>query len=559
MGATNCPETPRQRMITMMYLVYTAMLALNVSAEVVNGFKTVGNAMTRSNENLQVKLDDTYENFALALKNSPDKVQMQYDKAQRVKALSNEMEGYIDSIIYTFVGQLESKAKINYDPTNPKLVREIDFRNPDGTTNLDSVKAAMQLGGFSWINKIDNNHIGTPFFIGKAEGDNPTSGAAVDLKKKIIEYKQKVKEIVGEDSVHISLGLDVEREELNSEKKLTSWEMLNFNNTVAGAALVTLTRMKAETMNAEFDVVNMLYKQVSKGDFTFSDFKMMSRPKSAYVMRGGTYETAIMVGAYDKDQKFNVKIGGQTIYSDENGTANYRIVCNNVGPQTLRGVAYVSSPDGGTEEREFTDEFYVAEPSANISLDNMNVLYAGIENPITASAPGMNSRDIRVQMDAAAGKLVPSQGEGKYNVTPSANAKKIDISVYGIIDGQQKLLNTLHYRVKPIPNPVLKVGQYTNGDKKASRKDFTEGTLVLATKDPGFDFKIPNGSIRIRTMNITVGTKTCAPIENSNKLNAEVASAIRKANRGDNLVISATVQMPDGKPREVECVIKLAK
>ena len=68
-----------------------------------------------------------------------------------------------------------------------------------------------------------------------------------------------------------------------------------------------------------------------------------------------------------------------------------------------------------------------------------------------------------------------------------------------------------------------------------------------------------NGSIRIRTMNITVGTKTCAPIENSNKLNAEVASAIRKANRGDNLVISATVQMPDGKPREVECVIKLAK
>ena len=58
MGATNCPETPRQKMITMMYLVYTAMLALNVSAEVVNGFKTVGNAMTKSNENLQAKLDD---------------------------------------------------------------------------------------------------------------------------------------------------------------------------------------------------------------------------------------------------------------------------------------------------------------------------------------------------------------------------------------------------------------------------------------------------------------------------------------------------------------------
>ena len=195
MGATNCPETPRQKMITMMYLVYTAMLALNVSAEVVNGFKTVGNAMTKSNENLQAKLDDTYYNFSEALKNSPDKVKEQYNKAQEVKQLSIELENYIDSVSNSFVGMLESKAKINPDPSQPKLVREINLKNSDGTTNLDSVKLAMQLGGFSWINKLDNNHIGTPFFIGKAEGNNPTSGAAVDLKNKIIEYKHRIKEI----------------------------------------------------------------------------------------------------------------------------------------------------------------------------------------------------------------------------------------------------------------------------------------------------------------------------------------------------------------------------
>ena len=127
---------------------------------------------------------------------------------------------------------MESKAKINPDPSQPKLVREINLKNSDGTTNLDSVKLAMQLGGFSWINKLDNNHIGTPFFIGKAEGNNPTSGAAVDLKNKIIEYKHRIKEILGEDSVHVTLGLDVEREELNSDKKPTSWEMLNFNSIV---------------------------------------------------------------------------------------------------------------------------------------------------------------------------------------------------------------------------------------------------------------------------------------------------------------------------------------
>ena len=122
MGATNCQETPRQKMITMMYLVYTAMLALNVSAEVVEGFRSVGTAMTNSNINLQTKLDDTYTNFDIALTNSPDKVKESYDKAQQVKALSKELEGFIDSLEYEFIGKISGdEAEIITDITNPKL------------------------------------------------------------------------------------------------------------------------------------------------------------------------------------------------------------------------------------------------------------------------------------------------------------------------------------------------------------------------------------------------------------------------------------------------------
>ena len=225
MGATNCPETPRQKMITMMYLVYTAMLALNVSAEVVSGFKTVGNAMTKSNENLQTKIDDTYANFEQALKNSPEKVQDKYNKALEVKKLSIELENYIDSITYTFVGMLESKAKIYADPENPKkLTAEIDFKDANGNTSLDSVKRAMQLGGFSWISKLDNNHKGTAYFLGKAEGDHPQTGEIPKLIERIHEYKHKVNELLGEDSTHVTLGLDVDRFEVSSDKKSKSWE-----------------------------------------------------------------------------------------------------------------------------------------------------------------------------------------------------------------------------------------------------------------------------------------------------------------------------------------------
>ena len=556
MGATNCPETPRQKMITMMYLVYTAMLALNVSAEVVNGFKTVGNAMTKSNENLQVKLDDTYNNFAEALKNSPDKVKEQYDKAQEVKRLSIQLEDYIDSIQNTFVGMLATKAEINPDPTQPKLVRKIDFLNSDGTTNLDSVKLAMQLGGFSWIQKLDNNHIGTPFFIGKAEGNNPTSGAAVDLKNKIIEYKHRIKEILGEDSIHVSLGLDVERQELNSDKQPTSWEMLNFNNTVAGAALVTLTRMKAETMNAEFDVVNMLYKQVSKGDFSFDQIAMISRPKSTYIIQGGVYETDINVAAYDSKQHFTATVNGQQLNSNDSGSVHYRTVCNSLGVQRITGTAYVTTPDGGTKEYPISDNYFVAKPVAVVSLDNMQVLYAGIENPITVSVPGVDGRNVKASIVEGNGKLVPGEGEGKYLLTPSNGVKKIVVGVDAVIDRGQQRMGAPVFKVKEIPAPVITVGGFQDGSK-VSRSNLAAGAQVVARPQPGFEFKIPKGSIRVMSLEVFVGNK---PFNmNGSAFEPDVISAIKRANRGDKIYVTAKVMMPDGKPRDSSCILTINK
>ena len=560
MGATNCPETPRQKMITMMYLVYTAMLALNVSAEVLAGFKSVGTAMRKSNANIVAKLDDTYTNFEFAYKNSPDKVGEQYRKAKQIKELSHDLVNYIDSLECEFIGRMiVNKAEIVRD-TATKKKSTVLFTDENMNVLHDSVRYVMDKEGLFWFTdkQLEDNHNPANFFY-KTEKDaaEGSKTKAQQIKQKIIEYKSAINQALGDDSSHVVLALDVS-DGVDKDGKHADWEELTFNEVITGAALVTLTRIKAETLNAEFDAVNMLYKKVNKGDKSFSNIEMLSIPKSAYVMRGGVYETNIRVGAYDPNQRFRVIINGQSVTSDETGTAVYKMTCNNAGPQTIKGKAILTTQDG-EEEYDFTDEFYVAVPSANVSLDNMNVLYAGVENPITATAPGMASRDIRVSIDQAQGKLAPGDGEGKYNITPNANTKAMEVTVSGMMDGQLKKLNTLRFRVRPIPNPVLKVGQYSNGEKKASRKDFDESTTVIATKDPSFDFKIPRGSIRIKTMNIQVGTKTCAPIENSGKLNAEVVSAIRKAGRGDNLVINATVLMPDGRPRDIDCVIKLAK
>ena len=178
--------------------------------------------------------------------------------------------------------------------------------------------------------------------------------------------------MLGEDSTHVTLGLDVDRFEVSSDKKSKSWEQLNFNNTVAGAALVTLTRLKAETMNAEFDVVNRLYKQVSLGDFSFDEVAIISRPKSTYIIQGGTFETRFNVAAYDSKQGFKATIGGREYESADSGAIKYTTVCNTLGQQKITGTAYVQSPEGGIKEYPLSESYFVAKPIGVLMLDKMH-------------------------------------------------------------------------------------------------------------------------------------------------------------------------------------------
>ena len=557
MGATNCPETPRQKMITMMYLVYTAMLALNVSAEVVEGFRSVGTAMTNSNVNLQTKLDDTYANFDLALENSRDKVQESYDKAQKVRSLSNELKNYIDSLEYEFIGLVSSDvAKIHTDPENPKKTTDIRIKNADKTTNLDSVRRALQLGGFAWMEKgLDDTHGAPNFFLDGATEKG--TGQAYDLHKRISDYVKTVKEILGDDSANVKFPFDVDKTFLDKEHKPCNWETKNFSEVVAGAGLVTLTRMKAETMNAEFDAVNMLYKQVSKGDFSFDQIALISRPKSTYILRGGIYETDINVAAYDSKQKFNATVNGQQLISNDSGSVHYRTVCNTVGQQKVNVTAYVTSPDGGTKEYHYTDNYFVAEPVGVISLDNMQVMYSGIENPLTASVPGVDGRNVEVSIIEGQGKLNKVEGNGKYMITPANGCKKIVLAVEAALEkGKKTRMNTLTYKVKPIPAPEITVAGFKNG-AKVSRKSLTSGVTVTARAQEGFEFKIPKGSIRVMSLEVFVGNKPFT--FNGSAFEPDGLSAIRNANRGDNIYVTAKVMMPDGVPQNANCVLTITK
>ncbi|GEM_PF-914520 len=563
MSASNCPETPRQKMIQMMYLVYTAMLALNVSAEVVEGFKTVGNAMTKSNENMVTKLDDTYNNFEAALKNNPAKVKEKYDKAQEIKKLSDELVYTIDTVTYSFIGEITQKADITIIDPNDKdktIERTINLMNADGSKNFDSIAEALKIGGFSWIQKLDNNHIGTPYFIGKAEGKEVTEGAAAEVKKRIIEYKRAVKEKLGADSAHVALGLAVEEMHLNSEGKPLSWEQLNFNNTVAGAALVTLTRMKAEVMNAEFDAVNMLYKQIKSNDFSFDKVAVITRPKSSYIMQGGKYELIVNVGAYDSKAKFEATVGGTRYTANDTGAVVYSTICNSTGPKTITGTVYVKN-DNGTSNYDFKETYFVAEPMAVFELTEMNVVYSGIDNPVRISIPGIAAHNLVVAMaDPNQGTIVPDTkaGAGNYIIKPKVNKGKIKVNASFKDGNQTRFAGSTEFRARPLPDPKIYLGNLEAG-KGIPINDLKGMKGPSVRYGPDFAFHMKTPTIIKQTIDITK-VNGATDIENrGQQWGAEVMSYIQKAKPGCKITLSIDVNMPDGTKRNISSTFRITR
>lgn len=552
MGATNCPETPRQKMITMMYLVYTAMLALNVSAEVIQGFKSVGTALHESNKNLELKLQDSYNNFRIADSLNNGKYDSLYHIALEVRDLSNDIKNYIDSIEYDFIG---TKVAAAVDYTDPRTKKEwkLQLRDESGKSMNENVKIALDSLGFAWFTdkQLEDNHGPAQYFIGPDVKNPDPNLAAIQLKTKILEFKQKVNDVLGPDSVKVQTAM----KELNmsdgytKEGELVPWEVYNFNEVITGAALVTLTRLKTEMMNAEYAVVEELFKQVSKGDKKFSNIAMISRPRATYILQGGTYETRINVAAYDAKQKFTATVNGQNLTSGDSGTVIYRTTCNNLGPQRITGTAYVTG-DNGVEEYPINDVYFVAKPAGVVRLDGLQVMYAGLENPVTISAAGVDARNLSLSIDpAGAAEITKGEGEGSYVVKPKPNgAKKLTLAVNATIDKRTSTMGSQTVIVKDIPAPIIKVSGVESGGR-LDKKELSASTVVIPIKNPDFLLKVDNRSIKIIKMLVSVGAKE--ETVNGPRFNESIASMIRKATKGDKLVIQADVMMPDGKPKSV--------
>ena len=541
-------------MIAMMYLVYTALLALNVSVEILNGFVTVGDAMNESNKNIETQLLEAYDMFDQAMMADSTKAVKYYEAAQAIRAYTDSVKNLIDEGRYGFLCYMQKSADVvrhNADKSTTK--RKIPLVDGSGNPLLDSAKVALDLGGLDIIDKKDNTDMGTHYFY------NEGNGKAIDIKNAIIAYKEKVAAIFQDtslthDTVEVNFGMNVEGEFWSEHAgRLVNWEEYNFDGAIAVADIVCLSRMKSELMNAEYDAVKKLFGMIGKEDFKFDQIAAICRPTSSYVIQGGKYEMKVNVGAYDSKREFRAVINGAEYRSGADGSITYTAGAGAPGERKIHGVVYMMK-DGKEEQYPFDESYFVAAPVAVTELVKMNVVYAGIDNPVSIGVPGVASKDITPSITTGNATIVKDAGDGNYIIKPS-KIGKMSLKVVAKIDGQTKDMGSKEIRIKRIPKPSLRIGSFKSGDQ-ASKTEITANPVLRASMED-FDFQIP--ALKINSFVFNVQGSGALDLNGSgNRLTPEMISRINNAKRGQKIYITdVTVKTPDGVTHSLDCTLRL--
>ncbi|MEG1545902.1 MAG: gliding motility protein GldM, partial [Bacteroides sp.] len=329
------PETPRQKMINLMYIVLMAMLALNVSSDVLNGFSLVDESLNRSTANSTTQNQTLYDDFSYYMRKNPEKVKMWYDKAQYVKTISDSL--------YTYVGGLKVS-----------IVKEAD--GDDGNVSDISNKEDLEAASYIML--------------------SPRTGQGQHLFDHINRYKKEILSMIEDSTQRKIINSNLATIVPNKESALgKNWQEYVFENTPVAAAVTLLTKLQSDVRYAEGEVLHSLMKYIDVGDLRVNQINAYVIPNSQNIVRGGKFSAQIILAAVDSTQRPSIFIGNKPFPMEKNGL--YETICNSTGEFTLAGYLELNRGEGDVLRRDFLQKYTVVEPSATVSATMMNVLYAG--------------------------------------------------------------------------------------------------------------------------------------------------------------------------------------
>jgi gliding motility-associated protein GldM len=521
--------SPRQKMIGMMYLVLTAMLALNVSKEAVEAFKKVDKGLTQTVTNYVTKNDLIYKEFDRAAAENPAKAGKYKTAAYEVKQRADETFNFIQDLKIEIINTAEGPE--NMAVKGREVIIEAVQKIDDNNVPSEILIGANENGKAYDLKNILNEY--RDFLIGTLEGKNPSAEEAL---KNMIDTKD------GEDK----------------DGQPSPWPNYTFHTLPLVAVICILSEYQVAVRNAETEVLNYLYSQIDAASFKFTNLTPMVMPVSNYVTLGSEYEAAVFISATDTTQSPDISVGNTKLPLDEYGRGIYKIRASSVGSKKWGGVIAMKAPDGTIVNYPFDATYNVGEPNVIVSPTAMNVMYMAIPNPIDVSVPGVSPDKIKIKVvngTVTTEKVKNSKGEnfkGTWAVKPAAVGQNVQVIVTADMNGKPMQFAPYEFRVKPIPPPVAIFAQKSTGSVPRATAAAQQGVFAIL---PDFDFDLQYTVTGFSVLYSDRGMDYEEPSTSSN-LTPKQKDLINRLTRGKNLIIKDIKALgPDGKTKDLSPII----
>lgn len=489
----------------MMYLVLTALLALNVSSEILNAFKTVNSSLEKTNEVVTASTNEIMASLEEKKKDpgTAAKAAIWYQKAEQTQAYSKKMYDYIEEL----KNKISTGAK--YDPTTDK---------DKGIDNLDVTTRVM---------------------VEKGDGKI--------LKTKLEEYKKNVLDIDSLISINFASSLPINTEMPKTKNKSNrTWEAAYFHMVPTVAALTILSKFQNDVKTSENKVVTFCHEQVGKVVYRQDAFAALAIANTTNALPGQEIEITAGVGGFSKAITPKISIGGQTVALGDDGAAHYKFKAERLGSNSIPVVITYTDQDGEVKNITKTVDYVVGQSSAAVQLDNMNVLFIGVDNPVTISGSGSVDQ-IKASISGGGGVL--SGGGAHRTVRVNTETDDCVISVT-TPDGKT---TKVPFRVRSIPDPTPLIGTYKSGKIPAAYFKSQVGVRAIVEN---FYYKTQFNVVNFRMTGDGAGFEDIMEANNTGAEWNESRNIVNKIRPGSFITIEDVYAVgPDGRRRRLTPLI----
>jgi len=483
--------TPRQKMVNLMYLVFVAMLAMNMSKEVLSAFGILNDKITESNGIAEARNQSAFDQLAQKAQDQPKQYGDKKAKVDKIRLICKDFYNYVEGLKTQFTKDVERKE--------------------DGSLNFEA---------------MDKGDIIDEYWF---SGDRP-SAKGTEFLNKLSSFSAQIKATGGSSIVEAEMKKIEKRfatNKVKTEDGNVPWLDYNYKGFPLIASITKLSQIQADIKTTESDIISGMFQSDLVAAASLTAYQPIVVPDKTAFFQGETVTGKIILGKFDPNLVAkSVIVNGQSVKA-EAGQAKFSFGAGSVGEKEITG-SFNFDENGKVVSLPIKGN-YVVVPKPNqaiVSADKMNVVYRGVDNPISVSVPGIPSSDVK----ASAPGMRASGKPGQYMLNPG-QGKEVTINVSATLpNGGGTFSSKQTFRIKGIPAPTGKI----RGDvSPKGPKSNLEVCTVSATLED-FDFPV---TINVTQFNIKVPGQPTVVVQ-GNKMNAQAISAIKKAGKGDVISIS---------------------